>query len=209
MRLRRFQVPISSVIDVGASDGRWSSKVMSVFPGARYHLIEANSVHECNLRQFSSRHRNVSYKIASAGDKVGDGYFHASASDPFGGVAGHSPLDGWHPVPMTTIDQEILENRLPPPYAIKLDTHGFEVPILAGAQRALVKTELLVIEVYNFELGNSNLLFYEMCQRLAANGFRCVDIFDPLYRPGDAVLWQFDAAFIPSSNFLFGTKTFW
>ena len=41
---------------------------------------------------------------------------------------------------------------LPGPHLIKLDTHGYEVPILCGATETLRNTNLLVIETYNFRL---------------------------------------------------------
>src|ERR1700730_15699226 len=51
---------------------------------------------------------------------------------------------------------------LPGPYLIKLDTHGYEVPILCGATETLRNTNLLVIETYNFRLIESCLLFDEI-----------------------------------------------
>ena len=51
---------------------------------------------------------------------------------------------------------------LPGPYLIKLDTHGYEVPILCGATETLRNTNLLVIETYNFRLIGNNLLFHEI-----------------------------------------------
>ena len=52
-------------------------------------------------------------------------------------------------VRQTTIDHEIGASSLPGPYMIKLDTHGYEVPILCGATETLRNTNLLVIETYN------------------------------------------------------------
>jgi hypothetical protein len=38
-------------------------------------------------------------------------------------------------------------------------------------------------------------LFPELCLYLAERGFRCLDMFDPLYRPKDEALWQMDLVF--------------
>jgi hypothetical protein len=40
---------------------------------------------------------------------------------------------------VTTVDIEVAQRALLGPYLIKLDAHGFEVPILIGAQEALKK----------------------------------------------------------------------
>jgi hypothetical protein len=51
---------------------------------------------------------------------------------------------------------------LPGPYMIKLDTHGYEVPIRLGAKETLRNANLAVIETYNFRIQGSSLLFHEM-----------------------------------------------
>ena len=63
------------------------------------------------------------------------------------------------------------QHQLRPPFLIKLDTHGFEVPILKGAQETLQQTNLLVIETYNFQLQPTSLRFHEMCSYMEFGGF--------------------------------------
>jgi hypothetical protein len=95
-------------------------------------------------------------------------------------------------VPAVTIDAVVAERKLPPPYLLKLDTHGYEVPIFRGAERALRETSLIVVEVYNFTLCDGALRFHETCAFLEQRGFRPLDLFDVLHRPKDGALWQFD-----------------
>ena len=71
----------------------------------------------------------------------------------------------------TTIDHEIGASSLPGPYMIKLDTHGYEVPILLGAKETLRKANLVVIETYNFRLREGVLLFHEMVAYMRDLGF--------------------------------------
>ena len=40
------------------------------------------------------------------------------------------------------LDKEIQKRKLRPPYLLKLDTHGFEIPILEGAKEIISKAEL-------------------------------------------------------------------
>jgi hypothetical protein len=84
---------------------------------------------------------------------------------------------------------------LEPPYLLKLDTHGFEVPILAGAARTLQGPSVLVIEAYNFTVRDGALRLPQLCGHLEERGFRCLDLVDPLYR-SDGALWQVDAVFV-------------
>lgn len=195
---------IGTVIDIGASNGQWSEQARAFYPSAAYYLIEANPFHDPALKAYSRARPNTRYVLAAAGDHVGEVHF--DLSDPFGGVAARTPRAGSHILPMTTVDTEVEKHGLQPPYLIKLDTHGFEVPILEGAAQALTQAQLLVIETYNFRLEPGSLLFYEMCAYLAERGFRPIDLCEPLFRPQDGVLWQFDLFFARASHPVFSIQ---
>jgi FkbM family methyltransferase len=206
-RLRSRDIPISTVIDVGASDGRWSEELMRVYPRSSYLLIEANSFHQPALDRFLGRHPNAQYTLAAAGQTRGTVYF--DASDPFGGVAAPAARgEQFVSTPSTSIDAEIAERSLRGPFLIKFDTHGYELPILRGAERTLAETDVLVIECYNFRVTPEALLFHEMCAFLAERGFRCIDVFDLMYRPGDQAFWQFDLLFVRDSRPEFASTSY-
>ena len=96
----------NTVIDVGASDGRWTDALMKYFPLCQYLLIEAQPIHERALRQFSNEHKNVQFILAAAGETPGQIYF--DAGDPLGGQASYTPFVSANiQVPVTTIDSEI------------------------------------------------------------------------------------------------------
>lgn len=195
--LRRMsaRVPdIGTVIDVGASDGQWSRVARQFFPTARYLLIEANPTHEPALRAYADSAPRVEYMLAAAGDTRGELYF--DSSHAFGGVAAHEERPGMTKLPATTLDHELAVRDLPPPYLIKLDTHGFEVPIFAGAVKTLERAGLLVVEAYNFRLERDSLRFFELCAYLAERGFLPADMCDPMHRRRDELLWQFDLMFM-------------
>jgi hypothetical protein len=97
------------------------------------------------------------------------------------------------PLPMTTLDREMQID-------VKLDTHGFEVPILEGALEVLNRTNLVVMEVYNFNITGESLLFFEMCEYMRRLGFSVIDISEPMWRQYDKSFWQFDAFFKKSNG---------
>jgi hypothetical protein len=47
-----------------------------------------------------------------------------------------------------------------------------------------------------------------MCAHLAARGFRCIDLCDPLYRARDGALWQMDLFFVPDSDPAFESSSY-
>jgi FkbM family methyltransferase len=203
-RVQPFLGPLETVIDVGASDGRWTAVAMPYLNARNYLLIEANPVHEPSLEAFAQQHLQVQVVLAAAGDTQGEIYF--DASDPFSGVASNTVRAGYVRLPVTTIDHEVKQRDLAGPYVIKLDTHGFEVPILEGAEATLANTSLAIIEAYLFRISDSSLLFFELCAYMAERGFLPIDFCDPLFRVHDGAFWQMDLFFLRADNPVFAYR---
>ena len=188
---------INTIIDVGASDGIWSRLALNFYPTSRYFLIEANPAHEQALRDFVFENSNAQYILAAAGEKQGDQVnFSFDSEDLYSGQASYVPQSNSVTISEITIDNEIKSRKLKGPYLIKLDTHGFEIPIFRGALQTLKNTDVIIVECYNFKISPECLLFYEMCEYLGQLGFRCIDLADPLWRPFDQAFWQMDLIFI-------------
>ena len=192
-------IDINSVIDVGAAVGGWSQMVLKYLPNAQYLLIEAQEAHLASLEKLQSNHAKIDIVLAAAGNREGKIYF--NNQDLFGGLASEMPFEKHSiEVPVTTIDIEVKKKNLKPPFCIKLDTHGFEVPILEGAKETLKKTNLVIIEAYNYQLTKDSLRFFELCGYMKNLGFSPIELADVSLRPYDNSLWQMDIFFIPSDN---------
>lgn len=206
-RLKHRSTRVAAVVDVGASDGRWSAQALPYFPAAAFLLVEAQTLHRQALEEFQRRHPNARFALVVAGNREGTIFF--DASDPFGGVAGEQPpAEAAIQLPVTTVDALVTRNRLTGPFLLKLDTHGFELPILDGAKSTLADTSVLIIECYNFRLTPETLRFPEMCSYLQERGFRCVDLVDPMIRARDGAFWQADFVFIREDDPLFDVNLF-
>lgn len=198
---------IETIIDVGASDGRWSLVARDFFPLAFCLLIEAQEGHSRSLKVLKEQKSRFDYVIAAAGNRNGTIYF--NADDLFDGLASTTPIGcNCISVPMVTVDEEVSSRGLRPPFLLKLDTHGFEIPILEGAIKTLKSASLVVIETYNFKLTSESLEFFEMCSFMKNIGFSCIDLVEPMHRPSDQALWQMDLVFIPSDNAVFSSNTY-
>ena len=193
-RLAGHGFPVTTVVDIGASDGRWSRKAMPYFPAARFLAIEPLAERSAALEQLRQERPNFDFAIAAAGSgEKPEVRLNVSADldgSTVDGSAGES-----RSVRSATLDELLAERSLAGPYLIKFDTHGFEDEILRGARKTLEQTSVIVMEVYNFKISPHALRFPEMCQRLEALGFRCYDMADPLLRLHDRCLWQMDFYF--------------
>ena len=197
-RIANRGVSVRTVIDVGASNGVWSQSIESVFPDAQYHLIDAFEHWRADLERLCASRRNYSCTIALAGAQDGEGHFYNSPDAPFGGYTASKSDAHAFRVPTVAMDGEVVRHGLQPPYLLKLDTHGAERDILAGAQKLLKQTEILVVEVYNFM--DEARRFPAMTQHIESFGFQCIDIAEPLFRPHDEAFWQIDLFFVRSTR---------
>ena len=206
---RCFQkrIEIETVIDIGASNGMWSESCLKFYPKASYFLIEAQKEHQFLLDKFKEKYVNVNYKIAADGGRQGFVFF--DNSDLFGGLAiEKKDSRNLVEVPVTTIDIEVCNNSLKPPFLIKLDTHGYELPILEGAKETLKNSNIVIIEVYNFIIADESIRFWEMCAYMDKLGFLPIDLVDVLHRKRDNSLWQFDLIFVKKNRNEFTFTTY-
>src|SRR5712691_2933633 len=65
-RLQARHIPVRTVIDAGASDGRWSADALRFYPKARYLCIEAQAAHEGALKALASQNSRMEYVICAA-----------------------------------------------------------------------------------------------------------------------------------------------
>lgn len=209
-RLRKKGIKVETVIDIGASYGKWAEVVMEYYPQAKYLLIEAQEVHLQKLVEFKKKQANVDFVLAAAGNRVGQIFF--DATDPYGGRASDTPIEGEDKnivrVPVTTVDREVAERNYRGPFLVKLDTHGFELPILEGASTALYSASVVVIEVYNFVIAEGAIRFHEMVSFMEEKGFRVADMCDPVFRPSDGIFWQMDLVFLRADEIAFANTHF-
>jgi FkbM family methyltransferase len=91
-RVANRDLQIGTVIDIGASDGRWSDVCAKHYPDADYLLIEAQDAHEEALKAYVSAHPKAKYVLAAAGDARGEIYF--DDSDLFTGFASKIRSEG-------------------------------------------------------------------------------------------------------------------
>ena len=186
---------IKTVLDVGASNGSWSKECLKFFPKSNYVLFEPQPIHNDALNLFVKSNEQV--RVIKKAVGASEGYTFFDASDEFGGALASSGVDdNAIKVEMTTLDASVFQLQVAPSYLIKLDTHGFERSILQGAGSVIDKTEILIIEAYNYRITDEAFLFWELCAYLADKGFRPVDLVDVLHRQYDNSLWQMDLLFI-------------
>ena len=202
-RMMKLGISPSTVIDVGAAQGSWTKNLLNLWPKADFHLIEPLKENLPHLSELKNSYSNIKYHLAVAGESAGEVNILVSPDLDGSGIYG-TDNGNTRPVPVMMIDSIPGTERV----LIKLDTHGYEVPILKGAKKTLESTELLVIEVYGFRISPTCLLFHELSDYLDHLGFRLVDIVDIMRRPGDNAFWQADAFYLRKDHPVFANNSY-
>jgi FkbM family methyltransferase len=193
--LARTGVEPATIADVGAADGGWSRLAGRTFPTAELVLFEPQPVHATALDRFNVEHPEATVFHSAVGGASGTSHF--DAEDPWGGVLLQKEKNADSiTVSVVTLDDALAAAK--PPFLVKLDTHGVEAEILEGAQQTLGRSVAWIVEAYNYRITPDCLLFWDLCDYMAAHGFRPIDLVDVMHRPHDHTLWQMDVAFVRS-----------
>ena len=194
------------VVDLGAAQGTWTEKALTIWPNAQYHLVEPLAEQVAFVKPLQEKHPNITVHLAVAGEAPGEAALTVSPDLDGSGVYGGAVEGQIRMVPVMTIDEIARQSK--GSVFMKFDTHGYEVPILKGASETLKRTDALVIEVYGFPLSPTCLLFHELSAYLDSVGFRLVDIVDVVRRPGDEAFWQADAFYLRKDHPVFQKNSY-
>ena len=200
----------SAVLDVGAHEGRWARMAAKAFPGAAFHLFEAQPGQKPALEAaLAEIGRRGSVNIILLGpESRRDVVFHVMGT-------GSSVLPEVTTfdrtqicLPMRRLDDLAAELGLAAPLLIKLDTQGFELEILKGAGTTLGLAEVVMLEVSLLPYNEGAPLFHDVVAFMAAAGFLAYDVCGAERRRADRVLFQCDMIFVKSDSELRARRKF-
>jgi FkbM family methyltransferase len=205
LRSRSMMPFINTIIDVGAAEGTWYTKTNKVFSASNFILIEPLIERKSYLDKICKENKNVCVQYCALGETNSIVPF--TVSDDLDG-SGFYGVGNLREIKVVKLDDLIHQENKLGPYILKLDTHGYEIPILKGAEKVLENTELIIVEVYGFYVAPNSLLFGEMITYMDSIGFRLSDMNDVMRREYDKAFWQVDAFFLKKNNEIFNSNTY-
>ena len=194
----------ATVIDVGAAYGTFFTTCNAIYPEASYILLEALEEYRPHLAGALKDTTNTEVVYAAASqesgtitfnvhpDLVGSSLYLENEDSDVNGVP--------RQVPSVTIDELIASRGLEGPFLLKIDVQGAELDVMAGALRALEKTDYIILEVSFFKFFCDGPEFKDIFTFMDEKGFVVYDLMGPMYRLLDDALSQIDVCFVKKDS---------
>lgn len=172
---------VATVIDVGANVGQFSLLMTALRPDAAVHAFEPLASSASVLSRLFVSNPRVRVHRCAVGAGNGEAILHISRRAdnssllPIGAgqlrFAPGTDAVAAVPVPVRTLDSEIVAERLARPVLLKLDVQGGELAALEGAERLLSVVEHVYVEVSFAPLYDGQPLAAAIVGHLQARGF--------------------------------------
>lgn len=189
------------VVDGGANVGQFARAMAETFPDARVVSFEPLPDVAARFRTHFDGEPRVRLVEAALGAAPGRLAFHRNAyslaSSALPVVQGDGlvrPHADTVEVAVTTLDQALADEDVPPSALLKLDLQGFELEALRGAQTTLDRIGHVLLEVALRPSYEGEPTFEALLDHLRPFGYRFLRPVDVLRGPSGEIL-QMDALF--------------
>jgi len=197
---------IDMVVDIGANTGQYASSLRELGYKGEIVSFEPLTAAYAKLKQWAEQDGHATAINFAIGDADGEVEFNVAANSTSSSVlvmlpshteaAPHSKTQGKENVAMTRLDS-VFDKYCSSQHKtlLKIDTQGFEMPVLAGSETSLGKVRALQIEMSFVPLYHGQALFHDVYAYLINKGFQMVDI-DPMFiHPDTGEVLQVDSFF--------------
>lgn len=191
--LRRAGFSPRGIIDGGAFRGEWVKSAWEVWPAPAL-IVEPQATEQKILRNLASKVPGSEALECALGDRDGEIRFMNEATNSRIVDSDEGTL-----VPLRRLDTLLAERPAFHPDFVKLDLQGHELSALDGADAAIRRFEVLLLEVSVIRIGPVPV-FHEVQLYMAARGFTLYDLVPQYYRPRDGALWQMDVFYVRNDS---------
>lgn len=200
--LRDMGFDVATVFDVGVNKG--TPGLYKSFPKAKIVLIDPRKESiDATKREFS-RYKFIS-EVCAAGNNPGT----ASLTIPDRGgrssIPERAPLTAGAiseiiEVPVKRIDDIVRERKLSGPFGLKIDTEGYEIEVMKGAEETLKEAQFVIAETSVKRRFVDGYRFSDLIVFMRDHGFELLDTMSYKRRPSAWI----DCLFVRSDSPLFG-----
>jgi FkbM family methyltransferase len=171
---------VSTLIDVGVGYG--TPMFYALNPKAELFLIDPLEEYEESIREVLKRRRG-GYEITAIGHETGSvginvqlGRLTKSSILEHTALTRLSGSVDRRTIPITTLDDVVRKHALTPPFGIKIDTEGFELNVILGAEKTLAASEFAIIETSVQNRFEGSYGFLEFLNEMHRRGFGVANV---------------------------------
>lgn len=203
-------LPIRTIIDVGANEGQFARMISNVFPEAHIYCFEPLSEPFRELSQWAEKqiNRKVTIYNLALGDKDGTSemFSHVEHSPSSSFLKSTKLCESLYPftqkqdsitVKLTTLDNWFKNLPSPPTHKIllKLDVQGYEDKVIRGGRETFSNAKACILEVCLDKLYGDQATFKDISSLLYDLGYRYVGNLNQNYADDGHVIY-IDAVFV-------------
>jgi|LQYC01.1.fsa_nt_gi FkbM family methyltransferase len=202
-------LPIKTIIDVGANEGQFAKEVLKIFPEANLYCFEPLPETFKKLHQWAEKQKGrISAFNFALGDQEGVfeifNHLHHSSSSSL--LKTTEVCERYYPftkkqvsaqVKVTTLDNWIdsLSVPLSQEVLVKLDVQGYEDRVIRGGQKILSKATACIVEINLDQLYKGQPTFKDIFLLLTDLGYHFCGNLDQVYDDDGHVVF-IDAVFV-------------
>ena len=194
-----------TIIDIGANEGQFAGKILTVFPDALLHCFEPLPAVFSQLKIYFNSNPNVvlyNYGLGSRDEEkmIFKNEYSPSSSflemldlhkSNFDFAVGVAPEN----ISIRRLD-DFFEKSIIRPLLLKIDVQGYEKYVLDGGKTVVQQADVVIIETSFYQLYKGQPLFDDIYQYLIKLGFQYAGNVEQLIAPTDKKILQADALFI-------------
>ena len=195
LRRRLTGVPRPVIFDIGANVGDFLMSVRNDFPQAEIHAFEPSPEVYQTLQRTTERRSNVILNNIAMGSRRGERVLQEHSRSVMSSFLSPGPamrtgpaywdrgVERETPVPVETVDAYCADRGVSSIDLLKIDTEGYDLEVLRGAERMLSdgRVGLVLVEIifrpYYIDMAEPEALY----RRLRDHGFCLVSIYEWLY----------------------------
>lgn len=203
-------LPIKTIIDVGANKGQFAKYIKPLFPEAHLYCFEPLPEPFKELKQWEEKYRNE--KVTAFNLALGDNegtleiYNHVEHNPSSSFLKTSKICESLYPftkkqvsipVKMITLDKWIrsLSDPLGPEILIKLDVQGYENRVIQGGGRTFSNAKACILEICLDQLYEDQATFKDISFLLYDFRYHYVGNFNQVYADDGHVIY-IDALFV-------------
>lgn len=192
------------IVDIGANRGNWTRTAMRYFPDTHFTLFEP----QVELLAGSDLDGDKRVQIFAMGvgpttatmllsKHARDDSFSFALSKAEAAALGREQVEA----PVVALDEFLPQQGIPFPDMLKIDAEGWDLEVLKGAEAAVSKAEVVLLEAAVMNKRFPNKL-PQVVAEMDKRGFVVLDITDLNRTVRDNALWLVEMAFVKADGVL-------